>query len=692
MALLDRRGILKFIVGGAVGISLTPLPWKLTDDISIWTQNWPWIPRNPKGPLSSSPSLVKLGGLEYGIQVMTVGGNPSTVSGNPDHPLSLGGIDPLAASSAQLLYSPARVQGPMKRDDQGRLVSISWEQGLKELTSALSRQRRSADSPALISGDETGSCNEILTSLLAELNSEACFLMPSDSCTQARVWNSVMKGQGSLGFDLEESDLILAIGADLLESWGTAVRNQRIFGNRQPEIIFAGPFQTNTSAVAGTWLPIKPEAHGHFALSLAASLLRNNQVADLRLQGFSQLKAFLLRRYAPDAAQAKTGLTAETIDATARKLLRARKPVVTPGSTSGAGEPGLTFFAAHCLNLLLGRFNASGGVTCIPSPPRVVRSAMDQQTLRNRDLGSYCLDLAQGKRPLPKVLLIHEANPIYALPELNRIWDRIPMKVSFSTFMDETAAASDLLLPAPHFMERFDDAFTPFGSGQANYSVAGPVTDPVGNARSTPDIMLKVAQALKIDLGPESFEALLKDKVSLLGASWTPMIKGRCWTDPTRIRPDTLQLWNTAIKDMLDAAQKGGGEPRPLSLATNRQVKMGTPQTAIPPFGLKTMLEQELPNSTTPIRLNSKTGQRLGLKRNDAVRLTSSQGACTGRIQLDEGVMTDVIVAPLGLGHTSFDAFSRDKGDNVSRLLVLKQEPGTQLTSWSGTRLNIEKI
>ncbi len=692
MALLDRRGILKFIVGGAIGTSLTPLPWKLTDDISIWTQNWPWIPRNPNGEVSSSPSLVKLGGPEYGIQVKTVGGHPITASGSPDHPLSLGGIDPLAAASAQLLYSPARIQGPMKKDAQGRFTSISWEQGLKELTTALSKSRRSADSPALISGDETGSANEVLTALLAELNSGACFLMPSDSCTQARIWNSTMQAPGALGYDLEESDFILAIGADLLESWGTAVRNQGLLKSRHSELAFAGSYQTNTSALAGTWVPIKPEAHGHFALSLAACVIRHGYGDNLQAQGFSQLKAFLLRHYSPDQVPGKTGLKFETVDTLAKKLLRAKSPVVIPGSTSGSGEPGLTFFASHCLNLILKRFNTAGGMTCIPDPPQVVRSATPLRELQNRDLGSYCHELIQGNHPVPKVLLVYEANPLYALPGLNQVWKQIPMKVSFSPFMDETAAACDLLLPAPLFMERFDDAFTPFGSGKANYSVAKPVIDPVNSAKSTPDLILQAAQSLNIDLGVNAFESLLKDKTALLGASWSKMVNGHCWTDSTWIRPDTLELWNTAIKDMLSAAQAESDDSRPLSLAADTQLKMGTPQTAIPPFGLKTLLENELPDSMTPFRLNTATGKRLGLMNSDAVKITSAQGSCTGRVQFDEGVMPDVLVAPLGLGHTSFDEFSRDKGDNISELFVLKREQGSQLTTWSGTRLNIEKI
>ena len=49
---LNRRDVLKFAAGGAVGAAMTPAPWKMLDDVAIWSQNWSWIPRPPKGPSS----------------------------------------------------------------------------------------------------------------------------------------------------------------------------------------------------------------------------------------------------------------------------------------------------------------------------------------------------------------------------------------------------------------------------------------------------------------------------------------------------------------------------------------------------------------------------------------------------------------------------------------------------------------
>jgi anaerobic selenocysteine-containing dehydrogenase len=46
---IDRRCFLSLVIGGAAGTALTPLPWKLTDDSAIWSQNWPWTPVVAKG-------------------------------------------------------------------------------------------------------------------------------------------------------------------------------------------------------------------------------------------------------------------------------------------------------------------------------------------------------------------------------------------------------------------------------------------------------------------------------------------------------------------------------------------------------------------------------------------------------------------------------------------------------------------
>ena len=64
------------MAGASAGIMVTPLPWKLLDDVSIWTQNWGWIPRLQPGPNSFVPVVSKMCPSAVAMQVRLVEGRP----------------------------------------------------------------------------------------------------------------------------------------------------------------------------------------------------------------------------------------------------------------------------------------------------------------------------------------------------------------------------------------------------------------------------------------------------------------------------------------------------------------------------------------------------------------------------------------------------------------------------------------
>ncbi len=103
---IDRRGFLKFAVGAVVGLHLTPIPWKLMDDIAIWTQNWPWVPDPNGGAISYRNVSGGLSDCGCGLRVRLVDNKRAVLmAGNPDHPLSQGGVCPTCASSLQYFYT-----------------------------------------------------------------------------------------------------------------------------------------------------------------------------------------------------------------------------------------------------------------------------------------------------------------------------------------------------------------------------------------------------------------------------------------------------------------------------------------------------------------------------------------------------------------------------------------------------------
>lgn len=690
---VDRRSVLKFIVGGAVGTLLTPIPWKSADDIAIWTQNWPWIPRIPDGKLGTQPSLVKMGGTEYGITVQTVDGQPITVAGNPEHGLSMGSMDPLAAAGVQMMYSPSRIPGPLQRKNTG-FDAISWSQARKILLEKLQNVQNKSNKLACISGERTSSCNEILAAFTSRMDSEHFYLMPGDDCTIQQVWQKLFLGGGSLGFDLENSDFLFILGPDLFESWGTYVRNQKILGQNQPRTVYAGPVQNNTAALAGEWVPVKTDQMGLLALGVAYHILDMGDPKLWGVRGAGEFKDFIRQEFGPQKLRDTLDVSENKLRALAKMLLQARRPLVIPGTVSGQGGSRFDIYAALTLNVLLDRINQTGGLKSLPEAPRVIEDAPARDSLLLRDLVGTLQAWMEQKQEPPELLLIYEANPAYALPGLNmqQSLANIPFKVCFNTFMDETAAQCDLILPNPYFLERLEDSYTPFGSGQANYSLADKVQAPWKDCKPTADLILDLAKALDLQLGFETYEDLLQAKAEILDADWSGLTRGGFWTKNTVKRQTNLTLWNQQIQELAEARTSSESRNFPLRLAATHKLKSGTDQIAIPPFGLKTLLENELQGEMFFVRICRKTAGKYNLQQGDRIRLESPVGQCVARVELDEGIMPGVVDAPLGFGRSNWDEFSENKGDNVYKLFNASREQDSTGAAWADTRLQIVKL
>ena len=69
MKLRPRRDLLVWSAGAAAGLVVTPVPWKLLDDVSIWSQNWPWIPQPARGPVEVKQSFCTLCPNGCGLRV-----------------------------------------------------------------------------------------------------------------------------------------------------------------------------------------------------------------------------------------------------------------------------------------------------------------------------------------------------------------------------------------------------------------------------------------------------------------------------------------------------------------------------------------------------------------------------------------------------------------------------------------------
>ncbi|MDR3640107.1 MAG: molybdopterin-dependent oxidoreductase [Humidesulfovibrio sp.] len=688
---LDRRGFVKFVVGGVAGTLFTPVIWQGLDDAATWSQNWGWIPRLNKGEVKATSALSKLCPTGCAVKVKTVGGLPFAAVGNTENPMSKGGVCPVCAAGAQLMYSPARVKSPMKKVGEGKYEPIKWEDAEAMLVEKLTPLKGQDGKIAAISGDETGSANEVLSAMLAGLGSGGGFhVMPGEMFT-ATKGVKLMGGNGQPGFDIEGADLVLMIGADALDSWGPTVANQKAFGATRPtgadataQFIYAGPVLNNTASVCDKFLAVPPTATTAFSLALANQLISAGAVCPA--SDFGDYKA-LAAKFTPEEFEKATGLKSEVLKDLVAKIKAAKAPLVIAGASFGQGAGALDFVAGASLNVLLGRVGQKGGMTLLSAAPKAIASAADRENAK--DAASFLAQVATGKAT-PAVLLVYEANPAYALPQagdMAKAMGNIGFKVSFSTYMDETAAMADLILPAPHPYERFDDAMNPYGVAKPTYLAGKPViAKPVMDVKDPVDVMLAAAGKLGLSLGFETYADVIKAKAKALGADFDALAAGGIWNG--ELKGGALSLGAGALAKAAPVKLDG----KTVALAPVSKLAYGTDNLATPPANLLVVRDSELLGKDLLVQMNAATAKTLGVTEGNKIKLTAGDGEVKALVHVNEGVAAGTVAMLMGFGRSAWDQFTKGKGDNVYKILTVSDEAGTGLKVWAGSTVTVAKI
>lgn len=687
---MQRRGFLKFAVGGVAGIVASPMIWDTLYDAAYWTQNWGWIPRLQYGENHYIPTVSKVDPGGTPIRVRLVGDRVTRTLGNPDSEISGGGLTALAASEGQLLYTESRIRRPLKRGPDGGYRFISWEEAEAIL---IEKTKEAEGSCAFISSDTTSTLNELFSAFLTATGSEDYFFMSNEENAAARAWE-LMGGNGRIGYDLENSDYILSLGANLLESWGTVARNRKIFKEtHQPDqeptmlLAYASAMQNNTAVVADLWLPTKPGTEAVLALAIARELIQRGYGNGLF--GITEFAA-LCEPYTVEHMSKVCGLMPSRFEELMQGLLKAKRPIVLYGSAMGQGGGAAPVMAAIAVNMILGRIGKEGNLVDLPLPPKVLGLSLGYRKLQENNLIEYSQNIALGMKKAPKLLFVYESNPFYSWPVnvgMKEFLDSVGYSISFSGYWDETSAQCDLILPSAFGLERFDDVYTPYGSGYENWTLAKPVAKPRHQARPIGEVIIALAEELGYDLGVKDVPSLLSLRGEGLGASFKEYVEnGQSFISDRNVDDGwyrfATDIIKTALKDI---------EYQETRLLPHVVYAIGSATTGIPPYANRVIADYQLKNSKIVAQMNSVTAKKFDLKDDDIISIETDSGKILALVAIFEGIMPEVISLPAGLGHTAFDGFSSNKGENILKLASVHLESGTGFPVWGDSGLKIIK-
>jgi anaerobic selenocysteine-containing dehydrogenase len=734
---IDRRSFLSFLVGGAAGTALSPLPWKLTDDISIWTQMWPWVPIPEEGEVSTVASACTLCPGGCGISVRKVDDRVVKIEGLAGHPINNGGLCTLGLAGAQLLYGPQRVKAPMKNVG-GRLVEISWEEALADISARLKELRESGQPHRVgcIAGTDRGTVPELLNRFLTVYGSPQFFRVPSIHDTYELTLYLMQGVRASAGFDFANADFVLSFGSGLLDGWGAPVNIFQAHSRwceRGGKLVQIEPRQSRTAAKADRWIPINPGTEGVLALGLAGVIIQESlydaDFVDRQSSGFDAWRILVLDNYDMESTANITGVDPSTIAQLAREFAGARKPLAVCGRGKGQRPGSLKeVMAVHALNALVGGIGRQGGVSAVPEPDYIdwpepemdAVAAAGMQQERVDQAGSsqypharYLLNRlpeavnSSAESPL-QVLFVSDANPCYSLPNSKAFVDafkKIPMVVSFSSYLGETAELADFILPSPSYLEQYEDRPIAAGYPLPIINLTRPVIEPLFNTRSVGDVVIELARSLGGTVAAafpwEDYPSCLKET---LGDKWTVLTEKGYWTDekygsgrqPTifETKSSRFEFTNVEIDAMTRFAPvepEGDKAAYPLVLVPCDTMRLWNGYIGDPPFVIKIVPDTVLKNNDALVEVNPATARQLNLQDGQIAKLATPRGTARVRVHLFEGIMPGLVGLPTGLGHTAYGKFLAGKGANVNALIGSIEDTATGYDAVWGIRAQLDK-
>lgn len=653
---LSRRAFLRIVAAtgaAAAGCSKPPtrelMPYLIPDEDVI-----PGVASFYAGACGECPA-------GCGVIARVREGRVIKLEGNPQDPIGGGSLCARGQAALQGLYNPDRLAGPRQREPDGALTSISWEAGLQALADRLGAAAAAGRERVAFLGPTAGPTMErIIDGWLGVWRSRRRVTYEPLGEEPARSAGEICFGRRDLpAYHLDAGEMVLSFGADFLETWRSPVELTREYARlRTPRrrgadlamgrAVYVGPRFGLTAANCDEWLAPHPGSEAWVALGVLHVVARSGRV-------LAAVDRAALRRFTdafdPDAVAAHTGVAAATIRRIAAEFAQADGAVALAGTADPA-----THIASAILNAVTG--NLGKTVRYLAGAPATPTSGSDAGNALVAAIDEGAVD----------VLVVAGANPVFTDSRLADALQRVPFVLWCGQVPDETAARAHLLLPCHHPLETWSDAVP-----RAGVTVLGqPVMPPVFDTRPLGDILLATLPTA----GATTDALPSADTRAVVEATWRALHAGL--EDGTEF----ATFWTKAREagGLFQEAEVDAVALRPEALASSLDLPAspgsGLALVAVPHIflydgrGADKPWLQELPEPVAQIvwdswaEIHPETAAGLGVGEGDVVELRSDHGSIEVPAHLDSRAARDVVIVPLGQGHTAYGRYAAGRGAN----------------------------
>lgn len=609
---------------------------------------------------------------------------------NPKFLKSRGMLCAKGNAGIQQLYDPDRLKYPLLRKGkrgEGKWQRISWDQALDYAAEKLKEiaDKYSRCGVLFTPGSDLQST---FVHRFAEVYGSYNVCTHESSCLLSRN-RAYLDTFGEVpSADVLYSKYIITAGANPFEALITPDSIDMMTARKNGcKLVVLDPRYTKTAALADEWYPVKPGTDMAFFLAIAHVItqeeLYDKKFANEKLYGLEQLTQHV-KQYSPEWASKECDIPAEDIRRIARELAAAApSAMIYPGRrTSDYTNSTQIRRAMAIVNALLGNWDQPGGLLAsrkvglksvqLPEAPFYDDNPDDRIDYGKAHMlfeeeGSFkhMRDGIIAQEPYPvKGWFVYKYNPLQTVANRKKtleMIEKLDFMLTIDITMSDTAWVSDLVLPAPSYLERQDPASALQGSSACACVVT---RDPVVPAlfESKPVFWILKELAKRMDLGeyfdftidsyrkeqlsslPKAPKALEKDGVYYNPGQLYGVYEGKVF----RTRSKRIELYNDRYNDLDLDPMPVYRPPKEIPSDRFRMVVGRSACFTHCTSQNNTLLNEFMPENA--IWINPASAQKLGIKEADMVVVKSRVGETKLKATLKKGIRKDTVYMAGGFG------------------------------------------
>ncbi|MEA3152140.1 MAG: hypothetical protein QOD56_3079 [Gammaproteobacteria bacterium] len=468
------------------------------------------------------------------------------VTGDPDHPMTRGGLCVKLKNFAEHHYHPDRLVYPMKRvgpKGTAQFERISWDQALATIkakwTDIIAQYGSQAIMPHGYLGHQ-GTMNGLTTGD-AFFNRLGSTVAEKTYCESASSTAWIMTVGPTGGLDVESlafSKYVIVWGMNMtttnLHGWPFVLEAKR----KGAKVVVIDPVRTRTAKQADWHIPLRPGTDSALALGMINIIIQEGLVdydyVEKYTLGFEELKA-RAAEFPVERVADITGIPAADILTLSREYAKSHAPAIREGvaveRNAGGGD---AVRAITCLPALVGAWrHVGGGAVEMPiwefpfkfdfmCRPDWIRPGT--RVVNELDLGAALTGEMKLDPPI-KSLFVYNSNPVSQAPNAGQIVEGLKRDDLFTVvselFITDTAKYADLILPAAMQAELYDIMVT---WGHLYFMLNQPAIAPPGECVANIDLWRRLAKTMGFD---DEYWSLSDDEMLLRSYDWnSPALEG----------------------------------------------------------------------------------------------------------------------------------------------------------------------